>query len=519
MNADLIFIIGSNSTEAHPIVAQKIDKALKRGAKLIVADPRRIPFADKANIFLQLRPGSNVPLLNGLAYVILRDELYNKEFIEKYVDNFEGFRHYIFSEWDLGRVQRYTGVPSFLIEQTAYMYAKAKSALILWGLGVSEHRSGSYAAMAAANLATLCGFWGKPGCGAMPLRGQNNVQGACDMGGLPYVLTGYQNYASPEVKKRFEEVWGLEIPTTEGLTLPKMLEFALRGSLKGMYLMGYDVAQSHSDLRSVFQALERLEFLVCQDIFMPLSAKWAHAVLPAACVFEKCGTFTNGERRVQLFEKAVEPPGIALPDWQILTKLAKKLGYDWGYNSPEDIAREIREVWQAWKGINYDRLRLVGIQWPCPDENHPGTNILFTQGFPKGKVHLAIPRHIEPLESQTQEKPFILVTVRRLEHYNIGSMTRRSPSLMKLCSDPVVDINPQDAKEYGILDGSRVKLKNDRGEVMYFARINPRVPRGYLYTDFHFDKALTNLLVSPGLDELMDAPEYKVSTVAIEVVK
>jgi predicted molibdopterin-dependent oxidoreductase YjgC len=492
---------------------------LKKGAKLIVADPRRIAFADRANIFLQLRPGSNVPLLNGMAYVILRDELYNKEFVEKYVENFEGFRHYILSEWDLGRVQRYTGIPGFMIEQAAYMYAKAKSALILWGLGVSEHRSGSYAAMAAANLATLCGFWGRPGCGAMPLRGQNNVQGACDMGGLPYVLTGYQSYLSPEVKEKFERVWGLELPTAEGLTLPKMIESALKGNLKGMYLMGYDVAISLGDIGTVFQALERLEFLVCQDIFMPLSAKWAHAVLPAACVFEKCGTFTNGERRVQLFEKAVEPPGLALPDWQILTRLAKKLGYEWGYTSPEDIAKEIGEVWSAWKGITYKRLRLVGLQWPCPDEEHQGTTILFTSGFPKGKVHLAIARHIEPLESPTPDKPFILVTVRRLEHYNIGSMTRRVPSLMELYSQPIVDINPQDAKEYGILDGSKVKLKNDRGEVVFVARINPRVPKGYLYTDFHFDSALTNILVSPGLDELMDTPEYKVSAVSIELLK
>lgn len=517
-NAEVIFILGNNTTEAHPIIAQKVEEALNQGAKLIVADPRRIPLADRSNIFLQLKPGSNVPLLNGMAHVILRDKLYNKEFVERYVENFEGFQHYILNNWDLGKVQRYTGIPACQIEQTAYLYARAKSALILWGLGLVEHRAGSYAAMAAANLATLCGFWGKPGCGAMPLRGHNNVQGACDMGGLPYVLPGYQNYLDPEVKKRFEKIWNLKIPTTEGLTLSKMLESALLGNLKGLYLMGYDIAMSHADIGKVFKAFENLEFLVCQDIFFSLSAKWAHAVLPSACVFEKSGTFTNGERRVQLFEKAVDPPGLALPDWLILTKLAKKLGYDWEYTSPADIVKEIGLVWDAWKGINYQRLKLSGIQWPCPDEEHLGTSILFTKGFPKGKIVLAIPKHIESLETPTPDKPFILVTVIRLEHHKTGSMTRRSPSLKKLYSEPTVDVNLEDAKAYDLYDGCFVKLKNERGEVIYRVRINPRVPKGYLYTDFHFDSALTNILVSPGLDELTDTPEYKVTAVSLEKV-
>jgi formate dehydrogenase major subunit len=517
-NAEVIFILGNNTTEAHPVVAQKIEKALNKGTKLIVADPRRIPLADKANIFLQLKPGSNVPLLNGMAHVIIREELYNKEFVDKYVKNFESFRHYILSNWELVKVQRYTGIPAFQIEQAAYLYARAKSALILWGLGLVEHRAGSYAVMATANLAILCGFWGKPGCGAVPLRGHNNVQGACDMGGLPYVLPGYQNYLEPEVRQKFEEVWGLQIPATEGLMLSKMLESALLGSFKGLYLMGYDVAMSHSVIGKVFKAFESLEFLVCQDIFPPLSAKWAHAVLPSACVFEKCGTFTNGERRVQLFEKAVEPPGLALPDWFILTKLAQKLGCHWNYESPADIAKEIGLVWNAWKGINYQRLKLSGIQWPCPDEDHPGTSILFTNGFPKSKIYLAIPKHIEPLETPTPDKPFILVTVIRLEHHKTGSMTRRAPSLTRLYSEPTVDVNPEDAKAYGLCAECFVKVKNERGEVIYKVKINPRVPKGYIYTDAHFDSALTNILISEGLDELTDTPEYKVTAVSLEKV-
>lgn len=480
-----------------------------------MADPRRIAFADLANIYLPLRPGSNVPLLNGIAHVIVRDELYDKEFVDKFVENFESYRHYILSEWDLAKASRYTGVKPYLIEQSAYLYAKAGRALILWGLGVSEHRSGSYTAMACANLATLCGYWGKPGCGAMPLRGQNNVQGACDMGGLPYVLPGYQNYQDDSVKRTFEEVWQDVIPTEKGKTLPALLSGALEGKVKALYLMGYDVAMSHGDITEVWRAFHNLEFLVVQDIFMPLSGKFAHAVLPAGCVFEKSGTFTNGERRVQLFERAVSPPGLALPDWLILTKLAQKLGYNWRYESPADIALEIGKVWSGWAGINHERLRERGIQWPCPDINHPGTDILFTSGFPKGKIHLALAKHVPPLEEPTEEFPFVLVTIRRLEHYNIGSMTRRAEPLMRLYSEPVIDINPEDAKTLGIHEGQKVRVWNKRGEVFFRAHITSRVPKGLLFTDFHFDSALTNILVSPGLDELMDTPEYKVSTVAL----
>lgn len=518
LNAELLFLTGTNSTDAHPIVAQKISRALDRGCKLIVADPRRIAFADRANVYLPLRPGSNVPLLNGIAHVIVREGLYNKEFVENYVDNFEAYQHYILSEWDLGRVSRYTGIKPYLIEQAAIMYATSKRALILWGLGLSEHRSGSYGAMAAANLATLCGFWGKPGCGAMPLRGQNNVQGACDMGGLPYVLPGYQSYKDDGVRMRFKEVWKEDLPVVDGKTLPTMLRDALAGKFKALYAMGYDVAMSHGDLGEVWRALSNLEFLVVQDIFMPLSGKYAHVVLPSACVYEKSGTYTNGERRVQFFEKAVNPPGDAKPDWLIITELARKLGFSWNYTSSSEVALEIGKVWQGWGGINHSRLKERGIQWPCLDEDHPGTSILFTTGFPKGKVHLALAKHVPPLEEPNEAFTFTLVTVRNLEHYNIGSMTRRSSSLLNLYPEPLVDINPDDAERLGILEGAKVRVWNNRGEVFYRARLDKRVPKGLVFTDFHFVDALTNLLVSPGLDELMETPEYKVSVVNIEPV-
>jgi len=515
-NTETLFLIGSDPLASHPIIAEKILKALDQGLKLIVADPIKIELADKAHLWLNLKPGTNVPLLNGIAYIILKEKLYNKEFVNKFTENFDKYMHYILSEWEPTIVERITGVKKVFIEQAAYIFATSKRGLILWGLGLTEHRSGSYGVMAAANLATLCGFWGKPGCGAMPLRGHCNVQGACDMGGLPYVLPGYQSYSDSFVKLKFQEVWGSSLPEKEGLTLNKMLEKAKAGEMKVLYIIGYDIAMCHSNLKEVWKALENLDLLVIQDIFMPFTGNWAHIVLPAACVFEKEGTFTNGERRVQFFEKAVDPPGEALPDWEILTKLAKRLGYNWNYSSPSDIAEEIGKIWDAWRGLKYYRLKEIGIQWPCLDETHPGTSLLFTSGFPKEKIRLARPQYIPPLEEPTKEYPFVLITGKRLIHFRCGGKTRRIERFKKLSPYPVVEINPQDAERCKISSGEWVKLKNSRGEIKVKVNINKKIPPGYLFTDYHFDNALINVLVGPGEDEFTQTPEYKVVPVKIE---
>ncbi len=448
--------------------------------------------------------------------MILKEGLYNEEFVNKYVENFENYKHYILTEWEPTKVERITGVRKILIEQASYILATSKRGLIYWGVGLTQHRSGSYAAMSAANLATLCGFWGKPGCGAMPLRGHCNVQGACDMGGLPYILTGYQSIEDEKVREKFKKIWGEAPPVEKGLLLNQMLEKARKGEFKALYVVGYDIGMCHGDLTKVWEALEKLEFLVVQDIFMPFTGKWAHVVLPAACVFEKEGTFTSGERRVQLFEKAVNPPGDALPDWEIFLRLAKKMGYNWNYKTPGDIAREIGEVWSAWKGINYTRLRKESIQYPCPEENHPGTKILFDSEFPREKIHLALTRNLPSFEKATPEYPFILITGKRLMHYRCGGKTRRVEGLKKLCPYPMVEINPQDAEEYRITPGEWIKLKNVRGEIKVKVNINKRIPRGYLFTDYHFTDALTNILVGPEGDEFTQTPEYKVIPVKIE---
>ena len=426
--------------------------------------------------------------------------------------------HYILSEWEPEIVERITGVKKVFIEQAAYIFATSKTGLIWWGLGLVEHRSGSYGAMAAANLATLCGFWGKPGCGAMPLRGHCNVQGACDMGGLPYVLPGYRKTSDPELRKLLEEVWGKAPPEEDGLTLNKMLEKAKKGEFKAFYIMGYDIAMSHSNLKEVWKALENTELNVVQDIFMPFTGKWAHVILPSACVLEKEGTFTNGERRVQYFDKAIDPPGTALPDWVILTKLAQKLGYNWDYKHPSEIAEEIGRVWSAWKGISYDRLKEKGIHWPCPEKDHPGTPLLFTTGFPRKKIRLALSKYLPPEEEPDKEHPFILITGKRLSHFRCGGKTRRVEKLKSLYPYPVIEVNPADAERLGISTGSLVKVKNLRGEVKLKVHVNKRIPQGYLFTDYHFDEAPVNILVGDGADEFTETPEYKVVPVRLEKI-
>ncbi len=519
LRTETLILIGANPYEAHPVLAQKVlERINKEDLKLIVIDPRKTYLAKLANLWLPLKPGTDVALLNGIAYVILKENLYNKEFIEKHVENFEGYREYILSEWDLVKVQRITEINPVLIEKTAMIYAKSKSGLIWWGVGLVEHRSGSYAVMAASNLALLCGFYGKPGCGAMPLRGHNNVQGACDMGALPYVLPGYQRVSDPAVRLRFKELWGTDIPDKPGLNETKMYEAALKGDLKALYIIGYNIAATHANLNFVWKALENLEFMIVQDIFMTRTAQMAHVVLPAESFLEKEGTFTNGERRIQKINPAVKPPGEALPDWKILQKLANRLGFNWDYETPEDIWNEIRRAVPAMKGITYERLEKTGIQWPCPDENHPGTELLFTNGFPTytGKAKLVPPKYISPEEHPDKEYPFLLITGTRLYHFRSGSMTNKISTLKQLCPYEKLSINPEDAKKLEIYNDSLVKLKSRRGEITVKVEISDEVPPGIVFMDFHFEDTLTNLLTSSAKDELADTPEYKITTVKIK---
>ena len=499
----------------------KILRALERGLKLVVVDPRKTEFAARADIWLPLRPGTNVPLANGIAYVIIRDELYDREFIEKYTENFEAYAQYILAEWPLERVERVTGIRREYIEQVARLYARTERALIFWGLGVTEHRSGSHAAIALADLALLCGHLGKPGTGAMPLRGQNNVQGACDMGALPYVLPGYQRPEDPLVRKKFQEIWGRALPETPGLTETMMYQEALAGRLKALYVVGYDVAMTHGNLHRVHQALKELELLVVHDIFWPKTAEFAHVVFPAACLFEKEGTTDNGERRVQRIRKLVDPPTGVLTDWQIIVEISKRLGYEMPYRSAEDIFEEMRRLMPSFQGLTYRRLEERGLCWPVPDEDHPGTELMFTEGFPKpgGKASFALPKYWGPEEEPDPDYPFVLITGRRLYHYNCGSMTRRVAGLIEWLPEELVEINPKDARRLKIRERDRVRVITRRGEVVARAHITSRVNPGNIFMDFHFIEALTNLLTSSGIDVKVHTPEYKVAAAKVELLE
>ena len=499
----------------------KILRALERGLKLVVVDPRKTEFAARADIWLPLRPGTNVPLANGIAYVIIRDELYDREFIEKYTENFEAYAHYILAEWPLERVERITGIRREYIEQVARLYARTERALIFWGLGVTEHRSGSHAAIALADLALLCGHLGKPGTGAMPLRGQNNVQGACDVGALPYVLPGYQKPEDPLIRKKFEEIWGRALPETPGLTETMMYQEALAGRFKALYVVGYDVAMTHGHLHRVHQALKELELLVVHDIFWPKTAEFAHVVFPVACLFEKEGTTDNGERRVQRIRKLVDPPAGVLTDWQIIVEISKRLGYEMSYRSAEDIFEEMRRLMPSFQGLTYRRLEERGLCWPVPDEAHPGTELMFTEGFPKpgGKASFALPKYWGPEEEPDPDYPFVLITGRRLYHYNCGSMTRRVAGLMEWLPEELVEINPKDARRLKIRERDRVRVITRRGEVVARAHITSRVNPGNIFMDFHFMEPLTNLLTSSGIDVKVHTPEYKVAAAKVELLE
>ncbi len=509
---------GANTTEAHPVVGAKILRALERGLKLIVVDPRRTELAAMADIWLPLRPGANVPLANGIAHVIIREELYDRKFIEERTENFEAYAQYILAEWPIERVERITGIRREYIEQVARIYARAEKALILWGLGVTEHRSGSNAAMALANLALLCGHLGRPGTGAMPLRGQNNVQGACDMGALPYVLPGYQKPDDPVVRKKFEEIWGRPLPETPGLTETMMYDEALSGRLKALYIVGYDVAMTHANLNKVHRALKELDLVVVHDIFMPKVGEFAHVVFPVASLFEKDGTTDNGERRVQRIRKLVEPPAGVPPDWKIIVEISRRLGYEMNYESAEDIFEEMRRVMPSFAGLTYRRLEDKGLCWPVLDEEHPGTELMFTKGFPKpgGRATFALPKYWAPEEEVSQEYPFVLITGRRLYHYNCGSMTRRVPGLMDWLPEELVEINPKDARRLKIRERDRIRVISRRGEVVARAHITNRVNPGTIFMDFHFLDPLTNILTGPGIDVKVHTPEYKVAAVRVE---
>lgn len=513
-----LFLTGANPTEGHPVVGARMKEARLRGAKLIVADPRRIELATMADIYLQLRPGSNVALYNGLAHVIVRDGLYAKEFVDSRSDGFEAYSEFI-GKYHPNHVEEVTGVPANLIERAAHLYATSKPASISYGLGVTEQSQGSAGVRCLANLALLTGNFGVAGGGSNPLRGQNNVQGSSDVGALPTYLTMYRPMSHEPTRKQFEAKWGRPIKQERGLMIPEMFDGAINKTLKAMYVFGEDIGQTDPNVHHVEKALSSLELLVVHDIFENVTAKFAHVMLPGSSFLEKTGTFTNAERRIQMVREAVPPPGDAKQDIDILFELSKRLGYEMPHKDAADVMDEIAELEPKWAGVSHERLGTQGLQWPVWTKDHPGTPILHTEKFstPNGRANFFAVDWEPPGEIASDRFPFILITGRQLAHYNCGTQTRRTGNVELQPAD-LLEISPADAARLDIVDGTRIEIESERGKVETWARVTNRVAPGNVFLSFHFPEVKTNLLTSGNSDPNTRCPEYKVTAVDVKKV-
>jgi len=516
--ADVIFITGSNPTENHPVIGSRIKKAYKNGTKIIVADPREIEFSPLADVSIHQQPGTDVALINGLMHVIIKEDLHDKEFIEKRTENFEIVKEVV-SEYTPAKVEEITGVDKEDIIEAARLFAKADKGAIYFAMGITQHRTGTDNVLSIANLAMLTGNVGFESTGVNPLRGQNNVQGACDLGALSNVYPGYQSVEDPDIKKKFMDYWNVDdLSDKIGLTVVEIFNAINDGDLQGLYIMGENPMISDPDQNHIKQALEDVEFLVVQDIFLSDTAEYADVILPAASFAEKNGTFTNTERRIQKVNKAVNPPGEAKPDWVIIEELANRMGYEMHYDNAAEILDEIADLTPIYGGIRQPRLGQSGLQWPCADENDPGTKFLHEGEFARGKGKFNAATYIPPAESADEEYPFIMMTGRMLYQFHTGTMTRNSQSIDNHQPDAYIEINQEDADRLGIEDKDRVKVTSRRGEVETYAKVGNRVRKGQMFMPFHYAESPANRLTNPVLDEDAKIPELKVSAVDIEKI-
>ncbi len=517
-DADLIWVQGSNTSENHPVIAVYIKQAVRRGAKLIVVDPRRIDLAEKAYLHLQLRVGTDIALINAIMHVILRDGLEAKEFISEHTENFDELKEHL-DKYTPEYAGKITGVPAEKIEEAAKLYATAPTASICYTMGVTQHTTGTANVRTLANMAMLCGQIGRASTGVNPLRGQNNVQGACDMGALPNVYTSYQKVDNPDVKKKFEEAWGAALSEKPGMKLTKFFDAMLEGKIKAFYCFGENPLMSEPDTAHTENALEEVEFMVAQDLFLTETANYADVVFPAAGPFECDGTFTNTERRVQQVRKAVEPLEGTKCDWEVFVELAKRMGYELlqGATAQEIWDNEIRRVSPSMTGITYKLIDEVGQQWPKPTMTMPGTQFLHAGGnFARGKGAFAAIEHKEPAEPPDDEFPFTLTTGRRLKHYHTATLTRRAGGFEDLDPEALLEVNPDDAKKLEIEDGEYVRVTSRRGSIILKAWVAERTAPGTVFTTFHFIEANANVLTIDAQDPLSGIPEFKAAAVRVE---
>ncbi len=514
-DAGAIFIIGSNTSENHPVIGYRVRKAVRKGASLIIADPRRIPLVDCANLFLPLKPGTDVALLNALVRVIISEDLHDKDFIANRTEGFAEMQKMV-EKYTPEYAAAITGVPAEDIVAAARLFAQAKTGSILYTMGVTQHTSGTENVMALANLALVTGNMGRPSTGMNPLRGQNNVQGACDMGALPVVLPGYQPLSNEVLLNKFSQDWGVPLSARTGLTLTEMFRAAEKKEVRAMYVMGENPYLTEPDVNHAAECLEALDFLVVQDIFLTETAQLADVVLPAASFAEKEGTFVNTERRVQRIYPAIKPRGDSKPDWEIIKLIANRLGLNWNYQSPREIMAEIARLTPSYGGITYERLERGGLQWPCPNTDHPGTPILHVGQFSRGLGKFSAIEYRPAADQTDSEYPFILTTGRSLYHYHTSSMTGKSDGLNQLHPEEAMEINPDDAARLGIGPGDMVRVISRRGTICSKVNITDRVSPGLVFMTFHFQETPCNILTNQECCNISKTPELKVSAVRIE---
>jgi len=519
-DSDVILLCGSNPEEAHPVIGMQVRQAVARGAKLIVVDPREIGLAKQAAIHLKLKPGTNVAFANGMMNVFIEEGLIDKEFIANRTEGFEELAA-IVKDYTPEKVGEICHIDPEDLRAAARLYAKADRAPIMYCLGVTEHHTGTEGVMSMSNMAMMVGKLGKAGCGVNPIRGQNNVQGACDMGAQPNVFTGYQKVADPAVVEKFEKAWGVDLKHLQpGRMATECFHDMIDGKIKGLFIFGEDPIVTDPDTNHVIKALESLDFLVVDELFMTETAKYADVILPGRSYLEKEGTFSNTERRVQRVRKAIEIPGTK-PDTEIFSLIMQRMGYDQPILTPAEIMDEISSVTPSFAGISHERLDSPeiggrGLQWPCTSKEHPGTPIMHVGKFARGLGYFYPAKYQPSTQQVSAEYPLIMITGRILYHYNACAMTAKTPEINEISSSSFIEINTEDAKELGISDGDKVYVSSPHGRIASWARVSGKTSKGEVWMPFHFLDGNSNWLVGDHLDDFSKTPEYKVTAVHVE---
>jgi formate dehydrogenase major subunit len=514
--SEVILLTGSNTTENHPVLSAFVKRAVTtKGAKLIVVDPRRIKMTEFADMWIRPDLGTDVAWINGLMHVIIKEYLYDKTFVENRTVGFDELKRTV-EKYTPEYVETITGIPANTLINAARLYAGAAAGSILYCMGITQHTTGTDNVKSLANLAMLCGNLGIEGGGVNPLRGQNNVQGACDMGGLPDVFSGYQKVIDEAARGRMEAAWGVtDLPDKPGLKVTEMIPKAHSGEIKALYIIGENPLVSDPDLNHAEESLSHLDFLVVQDIFMTETARMADVILPSRCYAEKEGTFSNTERRVQRVRKAVDPPAAVWEDWKIICEIATRMGYAMNYDSSQTIMEEISRVTPSYAGITYARIEQEGIHWPCPDTAHPGTPILHKEKFSNGKGVFFGIDYIPPAEVTSEEYPLYLTTGRVIYQYHTGTMTMKSDGLNNRAPECFVEISSNDAGKMGFLDGTQVDVASRRGKITANIKISDKAVDGTVFIPFHFAHAAANRLTHAALDPIAKIPEFKVCAVKL----